>query len=122
MEGGKKKRKKERRHNIISVEMTQQAHTLGGKSRTPFQQEVFIYWNQQKTPPTAASPLHDSTTLTHSPPCQVKSYIFPREIYRVTNLIYMPHYSASPGQDKFLFTGVHEADLPRMHIPMGEIS
>lgn len=58
----------------------------------------------------------------NSPPHQVKSYISQRKIYRVTNLIYMPHYSASLGQDKFLFTGVHEADLPRMHIPMGEIS
>lgn len=51
----------------------------------------------------AARPLHDPTRLTHSPPCQVKSHVSGREIYRVPSLICMPHYSASPGQYKFLF-------------------
>lgn len=70
--------------------MTQQAHTYGGKSRSPFQQEAFIYWNQLKTPPTAACPPHDSTTLTHSPPCQVKNYISQREIYSDQSHLHAP--------------------------------
>lgn len=32
----KEKGKEKRRHSVISVEVTQQAHAHGGKSRTPF--------------------------------------------------------------------------------------